>query len=253
MMDWHKNNKVLIVGSAPDALQVKAWDFSVFDTVVVINNAWQLIDAWHYHIHPEDFPIQRRPLTLSSQQKIITYQEYVPAQNQFGGFVYAGGTMAFTAAYWALATLKPQLMAFVGCDMIYPKNTSTHFYGAGTADPLRDDITLQSLEAKATRLQLLAAEQGCCCVNLSQSDESRLVFPRIHLNELKLFNNKQYQSQLNQLQKNIDIMQLKQVKEKEKSLSYFIESGEYWKSLEQFDAAELKSLDASWLRCIVNH
>jgi len=34
-------------------------------------------------------------------------ESYVPAQNWVnGGFVYGGGTMAFTAGYWALDTLK---------------------------------------------------------------------------------------------------------------------------------------------------
>ena len=57
-------------------------------------------------------------------------------------------------------------MAFFGCDMVYAATGKTHFYGTGTADPLRPDVTLQSLEGKAARLQLLAAEQGCACVNL---------------------------------------------------------------------------------------
>ena len=55
-----------------------------------------------------------------------------------------------------------------GCDMIYPEHGKTHFYGRGSADPLRDDVSLQSLEAKATRLLIHAAKQGCSMVNLSK-------------------------------------------------------------------------------------
>lgn len=42
------------------------------------------------------------PQTLQSHQPVITAKEFVPQQNQLGGFAYSGGTMAFTAANWAL-------------------------------------------------------------------------------------------------------------------------------------------------------
>ncbi len=61
--------------------------------------------------------------------------------------------------------------------MHYPATGPTHFYGQGTPDPLRRDITLRSLEAKSARLMVLAARQGCAMVNLS-TGPSRLVFPR---------------------------------------------------------------------------
>ena len=41
----------------------------------------------------------------------------------------------------------PIFSAYYACDMTYSGNV-THFYGQGTADPLRPDVTLQSLEAK---------------------------------------------------------------------------------------------------------
>jgi len=71
--------------------------------------------------------------------------------------------MAFTAGYWALHALRPEVMGFIGCDMVYPKTGATHFYGTGTADPLRDDVTLQDLGAKSARLMVMAAAQGCAC------------------------------------------------------------------------------------------
>ena len=64
--------------------------------------------------------------------------------------------MVFIAGYWAFGTLKPDVIAYLGCDMIYSdKISDNHFYGQGVADPLRDDITLQSLEAKSARLMTI--------------------------------------------------------------------------------------------------
>ena len=101
--------------------------------------------------------------------------------------------MAFTSAYWALGALKPDILAFVGCDMVYPTSgAATHFYGTGAADPLRNDITLQSLEAKSTRLFYLAAQQQCLCLNLSTADQSRMVFPRVSIAALEQFNQQDY-------------------------------------------------------------
>jgi hypothetical protein len=50
--------------------------------------------------------------------------------------------MAFTTGYWALHALKPSVLAFVGCDMVYAASGNTHFYGSGEPDPLRDDLSL---------------------------------------------------------------------------------------------------------------
>ncbi len=92
----------------------------------------------------------------------------MPAQNAYGGFVYAGGTMAYTAAYWALSALHPRRRwPSSAATCTTPPRGATHFYGTGTPDPLRADITLRSLEAKSARLMILAALQGCAMVNLS--------------------------------------------------------------------------------------
>ncbi len=62
--------------------------------------------------------MENRPVP-NSNQTVHSALEYVQAQNHFGGFVYAGGTMAFTAAYWSLYTFTPSIIAYLGCDMIY--------------------------------------------------------------------------------------------------------------------------------------
>lgn len=226
-------HRVLILGSAPAAVAAREWPRDPFTHIVAINNAWRIRDDWDVLIHPEDFPVRNRPDKLAHGQRIVEADEYVPLQNQFGGFVYAGGTMAFTAGYWALAALQPAVLAFLGCDMIYPNFGQTHFYGNGTADPLRADVTLRSLEAKSARLALFGAAQNCRVVRLSQG-ESRLVFPSVTTDTLMsaaLPSTKSMQAAL----------------QAEEQLNYFVPSGRYWKEAERFDAARIDHLDRMWL------
>lgn len=241
---------VLIIGSGPDARDAADFPREGLGPVVAINNAWQVRDDWNYLIHPEDFPQGRMPLEINEErQKIITAHDYVQIQNEYGGFVYAGGTMAFTAGYWALGALKPDVLAYFGCDMTYEKSEGqTHFYGEGTPDPLREDVTLQSLEAKSSRLMLMAASQNCMTVNLSQRPRSRLIFPRMNLSELSnlelsdvkswsLFqNNSQVQTKVHNVLK------------REAELGYFVPSGRYWQEAERLDAGALRLVDDLWLK-----
>ena len=236
--------KVLVLGSGPDAIEVKNWDISRFDAVVAINNAWRLRPDWTHLIHPEDSPADRRPAQVSPGQQVITAEDYVPCQNRFGGFVYAGGTMAFTAGYWALAALKPDSIAFLGCDMEYPATGQTHFYGQGTADPLRADVTLQSLEAKSARLMLMAAQMGCRCVNLSSAPRSRLVLPRVTLEAL---------DHLPPASSPANLADFQEARMREDELAYFVPSGAYWKEQDRFDPHALAALDQLWLAALAEH
>lgn len=223
---------VLMLGSAPMVTRAADWPRDGFDTVLAINNAHAVRADWDYHIYPWDYPEDRRPVPRAGQVTVLQ-EDFVPAQNAYGGFVYAGGTMAFTAAYWALHALRPSVIAAFGCDMQYPAG-QTHFYGAGTADPLRADITLQSLEAKSARLMVLAAQQGCAMVNLSDQP-SRLVFPRVTLGDI-------HASPLP-----YDVEMAGAALRREAELGYFVPSGRYWEAAERFDPAELRALDAMWL------
>ncbi|SEM97460.1 hypothetical protein SAMN04488003_10776 [Loktanella fryxellensis] len=226
--------RVLIIGSGPNAVQARPWSRDAFDVIVTINNAWRVRDDWDVLIHPSDFPADRMPPVLSGAQRIVTADDYVPVQNDYGGFVYAGGTMAFTAGYWALGALRPSVMAFIGCDMVYPAAGATHFYGTGTADPLRADVTLRSLFAKSARLQALAAAQGCACVNLS-ADDSRLVFPRATPDTLPTTG------------ATPDAARMAAAQAEEARLAYYVPSGKYWKEEARFDPAAIDALDALWL------
>lgn len=228
---------VLIIGSGPSATEAADWPREDFDAIIVINNAWRIRSDWTHLIHPEDFPEERRPHSVRAEQTVVTAVDYVPVQNSLGGFVYAGGTMAFTAGYWALGALQPTVLGFVGCDMVYPKTGDTHFYGTGEADPLRDDITLQSLEAKAARLMFLAAERGCACLNYSSADESRLVFPR---------GRNGVRCQTLQLSKVAGARALAA----ENELGYMAEDGRYWLEEDRFDKAELARVDRLWLAAL---
>lgn len=223
---------VLLLGSAPQAVQVAGWP-RPFDTLVAINNAWRLRPDWDVLIHPEDLPPDRLPQAPGPGQRIVTAAEYVPVQNRFGGFVLAGATMAFTAGYWALGALKPRVLAWFGCDLVYPATGPTHFYGTGQPDPLRADISLRNLEAKAARFLLLAAARGCACVNLS-AGESRLVFPRSTLAALAD-------------ERPLVPPDLAAPLATEARLGYHTPTGCYEHEAWRFDTAELDALDTTWL------
>ena len=225
---------LLLLGSAPMAAKATDWPRAPFDTIVAINNAHALRPDWDYLVHPWDFPSETLP-TPQPHQTLIDETAFVPAQNAMGGFVYAGGTMAFTAAYWALHTLRPRVIAVFGCDMHYPTQGPTHFYGTGRADPLRADITLRSLEAKSARLQIMAALQGCAIVNLS-TGPSRLIFPRTTRDSAATANPATFDAALAQT-----------ALQRENQLGYLVPDGRYWQATDRFDPAKLDALDALWL------
>ncbi|MEM6889704.1 MAG: hypothetical protein AAF636_16400 [Pseudomonadota bacterium] len=229
----HTYDVVLVLGSGPNAPEARHWPKAMFDRIVTINNAWAVRPDWDDLIFPEDFPAARRPAVLKNGQRAIEAAEFVPAQNACGGVVFAGGTMAFTAGYWVLHALRPRVMAFLGCDMVYPETGPTHYYGTGTADPLRCDVTLRDLGAKSARLGALAAAAGCRCVNLSTAD-SRLLFPRApaaHLRGLPAPS----------CPESVGIM-----REREAALKYAVPSGRYWEEAARFDVDALDQIDAGW-------
>ena len=237
-----KQSVVLILGSAPDAVRAREWQSHPFDSIVAINNAWRVRSDWTYSVFPSDFPKEKHAVPGPGQH-LRSADDYVEAQNSFGGFVYAGGTMAFTAAYWALCRLKPDAICFLGCDMVYPEGEATHFYGMGEPDPLRPDMTLRNLEAKSARFAVLADKFGCQVFNLSEQPESRLIFPRASLGDFQGGSD-------NPSPMVFDERCIEKALALEKKLGYFIESGEYWKYFEQFDSAEIERLDKLWLASV---
>ena len=244
-------NVVLIIGSAPDAVRARNWDLSGFSACVVINNAWQIREDWDFLIYADDFPVERRPTAaMRSHQSLVTSSEFVGEQNRFGGFVYAGGTRSYTTGYWALGALKPDVIAYLGCDMVYPKSagTNSHFYGQGQADPLRPDVTLQSLEAKSVRFMALAQAQQCAVVNLSDLDESRLMFPRWSLAQLAV--SAQAPDFFAEYAAPLNAERVSQALQAEAELGYMVPSGRYWEVIDTFDKNRLSAIDALWLQSL---
>ncbi|MEM1373144.1 MAG: hypothetical protein AAGF78_02045 [Pseudomonadota bacterium] len=221
---------VLLLGSGPNATRASQWPRAPWDRVVTINNAWRVRHDWDDLVFPHDFPEDRLP--QAPHGRFIDETHFVPAQNAFGGFLYAGATMAFTAAYWALHALKPSLIAFLGCDMVYPRTGPTHFYGHGTPDPLRPDLSLRNLEAKSARAQCLAAEQGCTFLNLSTED-SRLTFPRATPGNLTA-------------RPRLDLSAAAEAKAMEDELNYRTPTGFHDHLAPDIDA--LDAIDALWIR-----
>lgn len=226
---------ILILGSAPNAVKARSWPRAPFAAIVAINNAHALRPDWTHMIHPWDFPADRLPRP-GPGQKLVSETDFVPAQNAYGGFVYAGGTMAFTAGYWALHALRPRVIAYFGCDMQYPARGPTHFYGTGSPDPLRCDISLRSIEAKSARLLVLAAQAGCQVVNLSDLP-SRLVFPRATIEALPAAPLARH-----------DAARIAAALAREEALNYRVPSGRYWLETQRFDPAQVDALDALWLQ-----
>ncbi|MFL4468414.1 hypothetical protein ACERZ8_00475 [Tateyamaria armeniaca] len=228
---------VLILGSAPNVLAARDLPKSLFSSIVAINNAWKVRSDWDYHISPDDFPTDRMPTAVQSDQSLVGASDYVPANNAYGGIIYAGATMAFTAGYWVLAALRPSAMVFVGCDMVYSNSAAPHFYGKGSADPLRDDITLRNLEAKSARLMLHASQQGCACVRAPGGD-SRLVFPSMALEEL---------GQIDMPRVRANPTAFNRAQSYEDSLGYFVESGRYWDVAPDYSTDHLDAIDQLWM------
>ncbi len=222
-------------------LNCRDWPRAPFDRVVAINNAWAVRSDWDYLIYPEDFPLARLPVDTTLDQKWVDAAAFVPAQNRYGGFVFAGGTMAFTAAYWALDALRPKVLAFLGCDMVYSKTGQTHFYGQGNADPLRDDISLRDLGAKSARLAMIARAQGCACLNLSQEPQSALLFDRATPETVK-----------HPQAVPFDRAAHDALRAREAALSYDTPNGLYAQELQRFDPDVLDQIDAEW-RALFDH
>ena len=228
--------KVLIIGSAPDATKACELDLTFFDTIIVINNAWKIISSWDELIFPYDFPDNKKPKSIGKQQRFVTEKEFVPAQESLGGFVYAGATMTFTAGYWALVEHNPSLMCFLGCNMVYPSNTQTHFYGSGRKDPLRDDISLTSLKACSRRLLAIAKMRNCDLISLS-SGVTNLDIPQLDFSQLDNF----HTSIVVDRQRVADAFLL------EESFGYFFRGKKYWEFLDQIDKSHLIELDRVWV------
>ena len=117
----------------------------------------------------------------------------------------------------------------------------------GRPDPLRPDPTLQNLEAKANRLMIVAAREGCLCVNLSQNGESRLTFPRISAGELTDSRRPDLGNRLSGLQDRLNRKAVADALTREAEVNCVVAGGDYWKHSDKIDPQTLSDIDRLWL------
>lgn len=166
---------VVILGSGPAAPSLDS--LLAEDTIVVaLNNAHMACRRVDFSLYADDLPpAQRHPQTAVIGR---SSPHYSPALQHFGGILHCGSTMAFNAGYWALFNLPFAQISYFACDLHYPQGRS-HFYGNGRPDPLRRDVSLQSLPALALRLFFFGLQHQVLFLNASAEPETRLRLPRV--------------------------------------------------------------------------
>ncbi|MBB5516120.1 hypothetical protein FHS89_002146 [Rubricella aquisinus] len=169
---------VLILGSAPDALRARDWPRAAFHAIVVLNTAWQVRPDWTHSVMSNDYAGPRP--APRGRQFLIPDALVAGALERAGGILACGPTMALTAGYWAAEEFAGHPLIWAGCDMLYPDDGPSHFYGRGEADPLRAEPTLRNLPARAARLWWHCLKAGCSVHRLSAVPRSNLPIPRIN-------------------------------------------------------------------------
>ena len=87
------------------------------------------------------------------------------------------------------------------------------------------------------RLYLLAARQGCACVNLSRG-ESRLLFPRAGVADLGTWGR----------ENRLPLAAMGEAERLEREAGYMVPSGRYWLEQERFSTDRIDRIDAAWRR-----
>lgn len=131
--DWmthlYNMKKILILCSGMSAKEINHYDY--IDNgweIVAVSNGWRICNDWKYWIAADDFAGPKPKLSEGQSNP-----HHVPALEQFGGHLACGYSITLSAAYYALGELNPDVMGFLGADMIYTpdKDGNTHFYGVG--------------------------------------------------------------------------------------------------------------------------
>lgn len=166
--------RVLIVGSAPSAAEAVEWQRRAY-CVIALNNAWRLGMKDALAMYPRDMTNLGELEKAVPSERRLPWHTWIPAIAQFGDAKHRGDTMMLNAVYYALSAPGVREIGLVGCDMDYAQPQS-HFYGRGTADPLRlgDDHLAAALE----RVWRVARERGVELVNYSTHTRTRLPWPR---------------------------------------------------------------------------
>ena len=59
---------VLMIGSAPMAMEAAGWPRKGFDRILAINNAHRVRPDWDFAIYPWDFAVERRPVAETGKR-----------------------------------------------------------------------------------------------------------------------------------------------------------------------------------------
>jgi hypothetical protein len=133
----------LVLGSAPGVVEWWEQRARQFDgwAVCPINNAWRVIGPEQIHtwFRSTDFSaigaVQPGEDDMAAlAPKIVEYFCETPCSYDKQG---GSGTMLAGALCHLLNAEHPARVRVVGSDFQYNGGTTTHFYGAGTPDPLR--------------------------------------------------------------------------------------------------------------------
>jgi hypothetical protein len=94
MAELGKPRVILLLGSAPDVVRCQPWPKHAFNKIVAINNAWRVRPDWDF------CPCRHRRTAPTGDSAGRDRQRlaHVPARTA-RRLVYAGATMALTAAY----------------------------------------------------------------------------------------------------------------------------------------------------------
>jgi len=180
--------KVLLIGSGCTATQVSDYSYHKTGwTIVTINHGWLAYPEYDYWVAPTDYAGKKDP---DAGDRFVGWDEYIIAQNAYGGEWECGMGITLAAAYWALHTIKPSVIGFLGCDMNYTpgKNGETAFYGIGIdvqnngcPDPFamaaRYSIK-DPIEKLYTRFADMAALKNCDVVNFSKIEKTLLPYKK---------------------------------------------------------------------------
>jgi len=192
-------SEVLLIGSGLSAKLI-AHNETIFKdmTVVAVNHGHLVCDYWSYWVHAPDYKGQKPVLTPDQ----IEVYRYAKILDRYGGHRACGYSIMLCASYWALDTLKPKKMYYLGADMNYTPQPdgSTHIYGVGLdikkgqPDPDRmakmyaakGQEPAEYLREVYMRFYNIAVEKGVEVFNLSDDPQSRLPYPKKSIQELVL-------------------------------------------------------------------
>jgi hypothetical protein len=189
-----QKSKVLIVGSGKSGEDVKSYE-SIFDFIVVVNNAWALTNKWAYWIHPNDYKGLKPDSIRPDQFEVKATNGYGKSLRKYGGIHECGFSIMLNASYWALDNLNPKEIYYLGADMNYcpDENGNTHFYGVGfdiknkgISDPdlmvkVRGNGDPDYLIKIYKRFENIANQNDCKLYNLSRDEKTRLPYEKFFI------------------------------------------------------------------------